>query len=209
MNAYFIEIFGATAGPVVGLAATIAIIAIALWLGWILLRRFRSGLFISGGNKGKLPRLAVTDAVPVDSHRRLILVRRDDVEHLIMIGGPADIVVESGIGKSNGSAQQAVVAPPARLPVQTAPIPAAPPAQRPAMMAARDAVSEAERGRPVRGNEAIVSDRRAEPSLNPTPPPFPRLPASNPASDIGAKSPSDLDMDSLINDLQLNPAKDR
>ena len=27
-----------------------------------------------------------------------LLVRRDDVEHLVMTGGPADIVIESGIG---------------------------------------------------------------------------------------------------------------
>src|SRR5690606_36399351 len=33
----------------------------------------------------------------VDSHRRLILIRRDDVEHLILIGGPTDVVVEQNI----------------------------------------------------------------------------------------------------------------
>jgi hypothetical protein len=41
--------------------------------------------------------LAVMDATPVDSHRRLLLVRRDDVEHLILIGGPTDVVVEQNI----------------------------------------------------------------------------------------------------------------
>ena len=29
--------------------------------------------------------------------RRLLLVRRDDVEHLILIGGPVDVMVEVGI----------------------------------------------------------------------------------------------------------------
>jgi hypothetical protein len=33
----------------------------------------------------------------VDSHRRLVLVRRDDVEHLLLIGGPTDVVVERDI----------------------------------------------------------------------------------------------------------------
>jgi hypothetical protein len=37
------------------------------------------------------------DATPVDSHRRLVLVRRDDVEHLLLIGGPTDVVVEQDI----------------------------------------------------------------------------------------------------------------
>jgi hypothetical protein len=29
--------------------------------------------------------------------RRLVLIRRDDVEHLIMTGGPVDVVIETGI----------------------------------------------------------------------------------------------------------------
>src|SRR5581483_1340423 len=33
----------------------------------------------------------------VDGRRRLVLVRRDNVEHLLMIGGPADLVVEPNI----------------------------------------------------------------------------------------------------------------
>src|SRR6516165_4641758 len=39
-------------------------------------------------------RLAVVDAAAVDGRRRLVLIRRDNVEHLLMIGGGADIVVE-------------------------------------------------------------------------------------------------------------------
>ncbi len=33
----------------------------------------------------------------LDGGRKLVLVRRDGVEHLILIGGPMDLVVESGI----------------------------------------------------------------------------------------------------------------
>ena len=40
------------------------------------------------------PRLAVIDAATVDGRRRVVLIRRDNVEHLLMIGGRADIVVE-------------------------------------------------------------------------------------------------------------------
>lgn len=42
-------------------------------------------------------RLAVVEQAPVDGRRRLLLVRRDDVEHLIMTGGPVDVVIETGI----------------------------------------------------------------------------------------------------------------
>ncbi len=62
---------------------------------WILRNRAPSP-FVRGG-KNRQPRLQVLDAAAVDTRRRLVLVRRDDVEHLIMIGGPTDIVIESRI----------------------------------------------------------------------------------------------------------------
>lgn len=46
------------------------------------------------------PRLAVLDSVAVDTRRRLVLIRRDETEHLVMIGGPTDLVIESRIGLS-------------------------------------------------------------------------------------------------------------
>jgi hypothetical protein len=42
-------------------------------------------------------RLGVVETASVDSKRKLVLVRRDDVEHLLIIGGPVDMVVETGI----------------------------------------------------------------------------------------------------------------
>jgi flagellar protein FliO/FliZ len=42
-------------------------------------------------------RLGVVESTAIDSRRRLLLVRRDNVEHLIMIGGPVDMLVETGI----------------------------------------------------------------------------------------------------------------
>ena len=44
------------------------------------------------------PRIGVIEQASVDSRRRLLLVRRDNVEHLIMTGGPVDVVIETGIG---------------------------------------------------------------------------------------------------------------
>jgi flagellar protein FliO/FliZ len=43
------------------------------------------------------PRLGVVEQVSVDGRRRLVLVRRDDVEHLIMTGGPVDVLIENNI----------------------------------------------------------------------------------------------------------------
>ncbi len=33
----------------------------------------------------------------IDGGRKLVLIRRDDVEHLLLIGGPIDLVIETGI----------------------------------------------------------------------------------------------------------------
>ncbi|MCF6368449.1 flagellar biosynthetic protein FliO [Rhizobium halophilum] len=63
---------------------------------WLLRERRAPSPFIRGG-RNRQPRLQVLDAAAVDTRRRLVLVRRDDVEHLIMIGGPTDIVIEAGI----------------------------------------------------------------------------------------------------------------
>ncbi len=58
---------------------------------------------LSGGASGlfgppRERRLDVVEHSPVDGRRRLVLIRRDDVEHLIMTGGPVDVVIETNIG---------------------------------------------------------------------------------------------------------------
>ncbi|WP_245497708.1 flagellar biosynthetic protein FliO, partial [Rhizobium leguminosarum] len=74
----------------VGLALLLLILVL-----WVIRSRAPSP-FVRGG-RNRQPRLQVLDAAAVDARRRLVLVRRDDVEHLIMIGGPSDIVIESRI----------------------------------------------------------------------------------------------------------------
>lgn len=81
--------------------ALIWIVAVILLLVVVLvvlrlLRNLSSGTFIAGG-RNRAPRLAVVDAAAIDNQRRLVLVRRDEVEHLILIGGPTDVVIEQQI----------------------------------------------------------------------------------------------------------------
>src|ERR1700719_984527 len=66
-------------------------------------RRFGTGRLGSSSSRGRQPRLAVIDYASVDARRRLILVRRDNVEHLLMIGGPTDVVVEPNIGRASAA----------------------------------------------------------------------------------------------------------
>jgi len=76
------------------LAALIGLLILLVMIR--IVRGLTFGTFVAGGRNRKA-RLAVMDATAVDSHRRLVLVRRDDVEHLILIGGPSDVVVEQNI----------------------------------------------------------------------------------------------------------------
>ena len=70
-------------------------------IAWAL-RRFGAGRFRDSA-RGRQPRLAVIDHASIDGRRRLILVRRDNVEHLLMIGGPTDVVVEPNIVRAVAS----------------------------------------------------------------------------------------------------------
>lgn len=48
-------------------------------------------------SRNRQPRIAIMDSATVDTRRRLLLIRRDNIEHLILVGGPSDVVVEQNI----------------------------------------------------------------------------------------------------------------
>ena len=83
--------------------AVLALIGLAAWL----VRRFATNRLGANPNRSRMPRLAVIDAAAVDGRRRLVLVRRDNIEHLLMIGGPTDIVVEPNIVRATAARDQA------------------------------------------------------------------------------------------------------
>jgi flagellar protein FliO/FliZ len=83
-------------GPLTFFLAFVAVLVLIGLAAW-LVRRFATNRLGTNTNRGRMPRLAVIDAAAVDGRRRLVLVRRDNVEHLLMIGGPTDIVVEPNI----------------------------------------------------------------------------------------------------------------
>lgn len=103
----------------------LALIGLTAWL----VRRFGASR-LGGGARGRQPRLAVIDAASVDGRRRLVLIRRDNIEHLLMIGGPTDVVVEQNIVRA--AAVREVPREPARPAAPAAPeapARAAPPAE--------------------------------------------------------------------------------
>jgi flagellar protein FliO/FliZ len=112
----------------------LAVLAVLCAGGAVFVRAYLTGtppsalLFRPKGER----RLEVVDHASVDSRRKLVLIRRDDVEHLLLTGGPVDVVIETGI--SGAASRPAVIAPndPA-APVRRTPVfgrdpdPAAPP----------------------------------------------------------------------------------
>jgi flagellar protein FliO/FliZ len=100
--------------------AVLALIGAVLWL----VRRFAGNRLGASTQRGRMPRLAVIDAAAVDGRRRLVLVRRDNVEHLLMIGGPTDIVVEPNIVRAVSGREQLQYRPAgAEPPPRIAPLP--------------------------------------------------------------------------------------
>jgi flagellar protein FliO/FliZ len=80
---------------VIAFVVVLGLIAAAAWL----VRRFGAARLDVAG-RSRQPRLAVIDSAAVDGRRRLVIIRRDNVEHLLMIGGPTDVVVETNIIRS-------------------------------------------------------------------------------------------------------------
>jgi flagellar protein FliO/FliZ len=102
------------------LVAGIVVIGLIVLFAW-LLRRFGGERLGGGTTRGRQPRLAVIDAATIDGRRRLVLIRRDNVEHLLIIGGPTDVVVEQNIVRA------AAAQPQARPPAATETLPRAVP----------------------------------------------------------------------------------
>ena len=73
------------------LALVLALIAVTGWLG----RRYM-GAGRLASFKGKR-RLGVVEALSIDGRTRLLLVRRDTTEHLILLGATGAVVVERAI----------------------------------------------------------------------------------------------------------------
>ena len=82
---------------ILGVAAFLFAFALIALIAWafktfVLTRRSGTSLL-----RGRDRRLSVVETAPMDGHRKLILIRRDTVEHLLMTGGPVDVLIETGI----------------------------------------------------------------------------------------------------------------
>ena len=154
-----------------------ALIGAAAWL----VRRFGAASLGGAAARGRQPRLAVIEAGVVDGRRKLVIVRRDNVEHLIMIGGPTDILIEANIvrgqaanremaaSRGTGTAEALSRAVPLEDTATSWPLAPEPGAPRP---------------RPVAAEEPLQWTLPADPAPMPAPPPAPPRRPARPADTL-------------------------
>lgn len=124
---FITSLIGGSGNSLLTALFALGIVLVLIVLGvWLLKVIFNAS---SNATRGRNRRLAVVDTLALDPKRQLLIIRRDNVEHLILTGGPQDVVVETGIAIDEQSPAQTTRRPvpmvPARKPAP-APSTAAP-----------------------------------------------------------------------------------
>jgi flagellar protein FliO/FliZ len=73
--------------------ALLLVIGLILALAWVARRLGLMGRLAASGGKR---RLAVVEVLPLDTKRRLVLLRRDGAEHMVLFGVNGDLLIEGG-----------------------------------------------------------------------------------------------------------------
>ena len=76
------------------LGALVLVVALIFALAWVAKRLGFGGRLATARGKR---RLGVQEVLSLDGKRRLVLLKRDGVEHLLLLGLNDDVVVETGI----------------------------------------------------------------------------------------------------------------
>lgn len=90
------------------IAALVFVLALMVGLSAIM-KRVHAGGALTAGRKR---RLQIVEILPLDGRRRAVILRRDDREHLVILGTNSETVIETGIespqddGHDSASTQQ-------------------------------------------------------------------------------------------------------
>jgi len=92
---FLTSLFGGSDNLWLTVLLSLGIVVVLIVAGvWAL--KFLTNLSATTG-RGRTRRLHIVESTTLDQKRRLILIRRDNIEHLIMTGGAQDMVIEDGI----------------------------------------------------------------------------------------------------------------
>jgi hypothetical protein len=144
----------------------LGLIGLFTWLA----RRFGATSLGATTARGRQPRLAVIDAAAVDGRRRLLLIRRDNVEHLLMIGGPTDVVVETNIVRAGAMRDAA----PGRQPVAADTLPRPVPLEETGTWPLQPETAHTPHGTPRRGSPPPLDEPHVAWPEEAEPAPMPR-----------------------------------
>lgn len=99
------SLFGTESRAVLFVVAFAIILALVALFGLVLRKLTGARLMMPGSDRSRSrqPRLGIVDVYDLDRQRQLLLLRRDNVEHLLLIGGPNDVVIETNIVRVAGS----------------------------------------------------------------------------------------------------------
>lgn len=92
---FLTSLFGGSENTVLNAVFALGIVLVLIVLGlWVM-----KG-FLSASNtlaRGRSRRLTVVESVQIDAKHKVTIIRRDNVEHVVMTGGAQDVIIESGI----------------------------------------------------------------------------------------------------------------
>lgn len=94
--------------------ALLAVLALAVLGLWLVKLTMKSSATLG---RGRNRRLGVVEQLQIDARRQMLIVRRDNVEHVILVGGGQDLMIEAGIPVVRAS--QAAPAPARGRPTDT------------------------------------------------------------------------------------------
>ena len=98
---FLTSLFGGSSNTILNAVLALGIVLILIVLGLWALKLLTKASSTVG--RGRNRRLMVVDQLPLDTKRQLLIIRRDNVEHLILTGGPQDVVIETGIAVEHGA----------------------------------------------------------------------------------------------------------
>src|SRR6202453_85299 len=171
----------------IGLLAACGI-AVLIVLAIVYRLTFAHRLRVPGG-RTRQPRLGLVDAFSLDGQRQLVLIRRDNIEHLVMIGGPNDVLVESQINRAVVPARESNLTSPLLVPstpvrrTEAAALPASPAVAEPPPKVA------------------------AKVPASPSPPPAPAAPAAPTVAAPVPKAPAPAQPTASVSDQAAVPAQ--
>lgn len=91
---FLTSLLGGSGNTIVSSALALGVVIVLIVLGlWVLKFFMKTGVAMRPQGR----RVQVIEQVQVDAKRQLLVIRRDNVEHLVMTGGPQDVVIETGI----------------------------------------------------------------------------------------------------------------